>query len=342
MSDAYSALDKVFHRLVLGSAVMGEMLGDLDAVLCKDPPPARDPVFVTGLARAGTTVLMRALYGTGQFASLTYADMPLVMAPNLWKRLSRTHRKARVAQERAHGDGIVVDYDAPEALEEVFWRSHCGGDYITPDGLVPHEPDADVLAAFRNYQARICHRHGAPRYLAKNNNMLLRLPALARAQPEARFLVPVRHPLSQALSLQRQHRRFAGADSFTRDYMRWLVHHEFGPERRPFRLPGQPVPDGDPDGVDHWLTTWIACYGWLAGIIDDTPAKNIRPVIHEFLGADPAAWTALAAFAGVPPETGTVFRPAPVPACPDGVSPELLAQAEALYAGLQARAGPDT
>ena len=46
-----------------------------------------------------------------------------------------------------------------DALEEVFWRSHCGRAYIRPDGLVPHVPDAETIAAYRAYQVRICHRY---------------------------------------------------------------------------------------------------------------------------------------------------------------------------------------
>lgn len=336
MSSDYSTLDKVFHRMILGSGVMGEMLSDLDASAAKGMADTRDPVFVTGLARAGTTVLMRALHGSGQFASLTYADMPMVMAPNLWARLSGSFKKERVAKERAHGDGVIVDFDAPEALEEVFWRTHCGRDYIRPDGLVPHTPDADVIADFRAYQSRICHRYGAPRYLAKNNNMMLRLLPLAKAMPDARILVPVRHPLSQAISLRAQHERFADADNFTRSYMTWLVHHEFGADQRPFRLPGQPVPEGDRSGIDYWLTEWIACYGWLRQAMDEKP-DTIRPVVYELLGSDPTVWNGIADFVGIARETETNFRPAAVPDTPAGTDAGLLDRAMAIYDDLSAR-----
>lgn len=338
MSD-YSALDRMLHRIVLGSAAMGEMLGDLDAGFARGAAPARTPVFVTGLARAGTTVLMRALHDLGDFASLTYADMPMVMAPNFWARISRTGRKARVARERAHGDGVMVDFDAPEALEEVFWRSHAGRAYIRPDGLVPHVPDADMLAAYRAWLARICHRYGKPRYLAKNNNLMLRLGPLARALPDAVFLVPVREPLAQAESLRAQHARFAGADRFTRDYMRWLVHHEFGPDQRPYRLPGQPVPEGPRERVDYWLTLWLAAYGWLEAAMAAAPDR-IRPVIYEALGRDPGAWERVARLAGLPPAPPSVpFRmPSATPVGEAAADPALLARARALYGALADRA----
>ena len=36
-------------------------------------------VFVMGLARSGTTVLLNALYESSEFASLSYKDMPFVL-----------------------------------------------------------------------------------------------------------------------------------------------------------------------------------------------------------------------------------------------------------------------
>ena len=235
----------------------------------------------------------------------------------------------------------MVDFDAPEALEEVFWRSYCGRDYIRADALVPHVPEAETLAAYRGYQARICHRYGKPRYLAKNNNMMLRLLPLARALPEARILVPVRDPLAQAQSLMAQHARFGEADAFTRSYMTWLVHHEFGADQRPFLLPGQLQPKGDRAMLDYWLIQWIACYGYLAQQIETAEAEgltNIRPVIYETLGDDPAVWPAVADFVGIDAGVDPGFRPAPTPADTQGADVERLAAARALYDRLHQRA----
>lgn len=329
MSD-YSALDRLFHRIVLSGRSVGEALFDLDgARVDKGLSPASAPVIVTGLARAGTTVLMRALHRSGQFASLTYADMPMVMAPNLWAALSHPSKKQRVARERAHGDGVVVDYDAPEALEEVFWRTRCGADYIRPEGLIAHEPDAESIAAYQRYQARICRRYGARRYLAKNNNMMLRLASVAAALPDGLFLIPVRDPLAQADSLRRQHQRFVASDAFTRDYMRWLAHHEFGGDQRPFLFPGGPSAKGDREGIDYWLALWIGCYQHLSGAMGAAP--NVAPVIYERLPED---WPAIARLAGVDPATGDDLRPANSGVPEEGASPELLEVARALYTRL--------
>ena len=341
MSD-YSALDRLFHRTVLGMPVLGEMLFDLEkARHGSNLPEVTRPVFVTGLARAGTTILMRALFSSGQFASLTYADMPLVLAPNLWSGLRRS-RSAGPAKERAHGDGILVDFEAPEALEEVFWRLKAAEGYIRPDGLWPHTPDAEDLADYRSYQALICKRYGKTRYLAKNNNLMLRLPAILDALPEATVLVLVRDPLAQAQSLFDQHRRFAASDRFTRDYMRWLAHHEFGADQRPYRLPGRAAPEGGPDELRYWLDQWIAAYSHLAEHLE-AGASGLHPVVYEDITTDRAAWARVAALAGIDP-VDPGFRPAARPA-PDADAPAVdagrLADARALYRRLQTMAAAD-
>ena len=72
-------------------------------------------IFVSGLARSGTTILLNALYESDEFASLTYRDMPFVLAPNLWSKLSNGKEKNNKV-ERAHGDGIKVSTESPDCL----------------------------------------------------------------------------------------------------------------------------------------------------------------------------------------------------------------------------------
>ncbi|MEO1249531.1 MAG: sulfotransferase, partial [Pseudomonadota bacterium] len=235
---AYSPMAKLTHRLALAAPARGELLLDLEhATASKPTEDARHGrhIFVAGLARAGTTVLMRAIYESGGFASLTYRDMPFVMAPNLWARLSRRSQRAMDKTERAHGDSVLVDFDSPEALEEPFWRSFCRQDYIKPDRLIPHAADDEAVDAYRKFVGHVLVRYGEDRYLAKNNNNILRLPTLLKAFPAATAVIPFRHPVAQATSLMDQHQRFLATDDpFTQDYMGWLAHHEFGPGHRPF------------------------------------------------------------------------------------------------------------
>lgn len=342
MSD-YSALDRVLHRLALASPARAEMMHDIEraAFLKSAPEDTGRHVFITGLARAGTTILMREIHRTGEFGSLTYADMPFVLAPNLWASLSRKGHRPGVKAERAHGDGIEVDTRSPEALDEVYWRVFHGKAYIGAKGLMPHEPDEELIAGYRDLIRLVLRKTGRTRYVSKNNNTILRLGTLARAMPEAEFLVPLRRPLDHAASLLGQHRRFLGADAFTQDYMTWLGHHEFGATHRPF-LFGAP-PSGDPMAMDYWLRLWLSVYGALDAV--EAACPNVSFVPYEALSADPAVWAAVAARIEVPGGAAEELRPVPDRA-PGAHDTGLGREAEALHATLAARGfaalGPGT
>jgi len=303
----YSQLDKVLHRLALGSAARAEMLHDIERAAFLKSSPADDGshVFVTGLARAGTTILMREIYRSGEFGSLTYADMPFVLAPNFWNRLSSRGRTAGPRAERAHGDGIEVDFNSPEALDELYWRVFSGEDYIRPDRLVAYVPDEEQISGYRDFVRLVLRRTGKSRYLSKNNNNLLRLPSLAKTFPNAAFLVPIRNPLDHARSLLSQHRRFLKADKFTRDYMGWLGHHEFGADHRPFAW-DRTIIEGDPLNLDYWLGCWIAAHRRIEAL--EREHENVQLVPYGALTSDPAVWSAVAREVGIEPRPPMEIR----------------------------------
>jgi Sulfotransferase family len=330
----YSALDRVLHRLALASPMRAEMMHDIERglFLKSAPPDDGRHVFVTGLARAGSTILMREIHRTGAFGSLTYADMPFVLAPNLWARLSAKGQKPGVRAERAHGDGIEVDTQSPEALDEVYWRIFDGRAYIGAGGLVPHMPDQDLIAGYRDLIRLVLRKTGQARYVSKNNNNILRLGALAAAMPEALFLVPLRQPLAHAASLRTQHGRFLNSDPFVRDYMAWLGHHEFGATHRPFLFGDRP--EGDPQGLDYWLRQWLSVYAALDAA--EAQADNICFVPYEALSADPAVWQAVARRIGVVAGPAGELRPV-TDKDPGPHDPDLAARALDLHARLAER-----
>ena len=296
MSD-YSVLSRLLHRFAL-SLPVAEMLHDLERLRFLKTAPEFDAgqhVFVTGLARAGTTLLMRELFRTGTFATLTYADMPFVLAPNLWQSLSSGARRKIKLRERAHGDGIKVDIDSPEALDEVYWRLLSGVEYITPDGLLPHHPGPDAIAGYSDLIRLVLRKNAKTRYLSKNNNTILRLGGLADAWQNAIFLVPLRQPLQHAESMLNQHQRFLDADGFTTRYMTWLAHHEFGATHRPFLFEG--APQADPLTLDYWLRVWTCAYQHIHKAALSRP--NIILVPYEDLCEDPKVWAAVLRLVGL-------------------------------------------
>ena len=100
---SYSLGARLLHHLALSNTALAEASFDLDqawgAAERRDTSQAQH-VFVAGLARAGTTILMRRLFLSGAFRSLTYRDMPFVLAPNIWRRFEAFGSRRMAAVER--------------------------------------------------------------------------------------------------------------------------------------------------------------------------------------------------------------------------------------------------
>ena len=279
LTSSYSRPSRFLHRLALGNRFILQATDEFDQITInrKRSKHSKEHVFICGLARSGSTLLLNFLYGTGTFCSLTYADMPFPLMPGTWSRLRKhlTENASRI--NRAHGDNMTISLQDPEALEEVFWKLYTRSSYISEECLVPHDISRECQKGFENYLARIIfskeHRQGC-RYLSKNNNNILRLRSILSLFPEAKAIVPFRHPLSHSNSLLNQHKRFCKLqekDGFVEEYMTLLGHHEFGRAHKPFFFGSMPMrksnfPIG---GVDYWLNIWNNTYSFLLDTVGD-------------------------------------------------------------------------
>lgn len=341
----YSFGDKLLHRLTLGVPAIARVSFELDrfAAESTSATTAEKHVFISGLARSGTTILMRTIYDTGRFRSLTYRDMPFVLMPCTWKKLSSPFQKARQQKERAHEDGIFVDFDSPEAFEEVFWRVFCEKDYIFESSLSPHAVSDEVLDYFRIYVQRIISCAGSrnkQRYLSKNNNNILRLGAIRRAFPESLIIIPFRDPVQHACSLLTQHMKFYDIhshDRFSYDYMKWLGHHEFGLTHKAFRFSDQDKKSlgvYTSENINYWLTVWVITYSHL---LSTAPAGS-RFICYESLCNAPADILGLLfESAGVQLDRSCLhntIRP-PQTKIVNGVNTDLANQAQQVYEAMQ-------
>ncbi len=345
----YSALDKALHAYAFASPRRQRRLGEIESRIYRrriDMDRATRPVFVTSLPRAGTTILLNALSDLPEFASATYRHMPFTLSPLLWGGFSGAFRKAGERSERAHGDGIEVDFDSPEAFEEMLWMAFWPGHY-TLDRILPwsaRDRSAEFERFFRTHMAKIVStKGGATRYLSKNNANVARLDLLGTAFPDAVTLIPLRDPRAQVASLLRQHTRFSrlhAREPFARQYMEGLGHFEFGGALKPIAFEGFDEDPAAAGTADFWLRYWIAAYetvldsaGAGAVIVDHDalchdPARHL-PLVAEAVGS--AAPDRLSAMAGR-------FRPpAAAPDLP-GASPALLARAGEMHAALGRRA----
>lgn len=274
----YSPVDRIFHQIVFAAPKMQLTLADIEKAILgrvyRDIAADR-PIFITSLPRAGTTILLEALYRFPSLATHIYRDMPFVIAPVFWSMLSGPFRKRTELVGRAHGDGLQIGYDSPEAFEEILWRTFWAEKYHK-DCISLWEPEDDKDEAceffhehFKKIIAiRLDVRKRDGRYISKNNANIARLDLICHMFGDANIIVPVRNPIEHAASLLRQHFHFAKmhkTDPFTRQYMEDIGHYEFGDLHRPIAFPGyESLCSGkDPITIDYWLAYWTLAFEYV-------------------------------------------------------------------------------
>ena len=328
--DRHTRWERLLHRLAFSNVEAQKGLAGLESRIFAER--LRDveidrPVFIAALPRAGTTVLLEILAALGPFATHTYRDMPFPLSPLLWNVLSRRFRAPGTVVERAHGDGMTIGADSPEAFDEVawriFWPEKYLGDRIEPWTAADRDAGRGFASFFKAHVVKVIALHpggaGSPvRYLSKNNANLARIPGIVRLFPGAVILIPFRNPLDHAASMLRQHRNFLrvhAREPFTRRYMADVGHYEFGANLRPIDFGGwlgAPSPgkraatapthrQGRPEPhsarartVDFWLRYWQAAYGHVLAMTGGAntggtdAGGNVVFLSYDALCADPA------------------------------------------------------
>lgn len=268
--ETYSDWSQLFHKLMLDYKQVGKLLFRLDqSWFLPKEKPNDEFVIVSGLARSGTTALTRALFDSGHFSSLSYANMPMLMAPRLWSKIYSP--KANKGTERRHGDKVINDYKSVEAFEEYFFQVMTHEEFIHSDHLVSHNVSDAIYRKYLNYQQLVTL--SSKIYLAKNNNLMLRYKSLRQFNKKFVAVIMFREPLAHAQSLLHQHQNFVRQqddDPFVLRYMNWLGHFEFGQGHKPFRFASH-ADQGtqDTDHIDYWLQSWIDYYGYLLNFVND-------------------------------------------------------------------------
>jgi len=271
----YSWLQQKLHELALSSQFMRKAAFDLESSTISTTQCKDNNVFVAGLARSGTTILLNALYESNEFSSLSYQDMPFVLAPNLWSKLSFS-KKDNDLVERAHGDGIKVSIESPEAFEEVFWMTF-------------NEDYEDIKEKFKNYVQLINQKYNKGRYLSKNNQNIRRIELISTIFPHSKILIPFRNPIQHSYSLLSQHQRFiqdSKKDKFISSYMKWIGHTEFGPNYIP--LHNENLYFKDDLDLNHWLEQWYLTYHNCLETLKDK--DNVYFICYEQLCTSKGYW----------------------------------------------------
>jgi Sulfotransferase family len=271
-----------------------QKLGDLESSANRaelDAIPIDRPIYVAGLARSGSTILLELLAARPGVATHRYRDFPPIFTPLVWNRaFAQVYRADAPPAERAHKDRILVTPDSPEAMEEVLWMRFFQGIHDTGRSQVLDA--VTINPAFERFYAdhlkKILLIRQGRRYLSKGNYNLTRFAYLKKLFPGARFVVPVREPRWHVASLMKQHRLFCAEEE--RDprilkHMQRVGHLEFGLDRRAINTGDAAAAQGierlwrDGEEVRGWARYWAMLYGFALDQKERDPA-GLGEAVH--------------------------------------------------------------
>ncbi len=259
------------------------------------------PIYVCGVARAGSTLLLELLAEVPGVTTHRYADYPGLWTPYWWNWLrSRLPLPRSAPVERAHRDRIAVTRESPEAFEEVLWMHFFSGrhDPTVDQVLGADRVDSAFAEFYRDHLRKLLAIRGATRYLAKANYNLSRIDYLLTLFPEARFVVAIREPQSHIASLIKQDRLFTQWSVQRPDIARQLArtgHFEFGPDKRAINYGDTAAAEAIRASFDAGRTVegyarqWAAAYGWFAARLANDAALARQCILVDYgrLCSDP-------------------------------------------------------
>lgn len=191
------------------------------------------PIYIIGLARAGTTIILEMLEHHPFLASHKYKHLPMPYLPHGFSKIAEFFRFFNKPIERVHKDGIFVNLESPEAIEEKFWQHF----FINNHNEIISNVMSSVISNpkfeqfYRNHIRKLLYNQKCSRYLAKNNYHITRLEYLLKIFPNVKFLLIIRNPVDHIASLIKQTKLFIEMEEkspFLIDWHRITGHSEFG------------------------------------------------------------------------------------------------------------------
>lgn len=304
--DNSQKLDEAFHVArwmdVLGGFIdrhkgLGIKLGNLETRLLADPLAEvriDQPIYIAGLARSGTTLLLEILSWVPELTTHRYRDYPALYTPYLWNRfLDYTPQQKADPVERTHRDGILITPESPEAFEEILWMAFFPQLHDPQiNAVLDAQTDNSGFEAFyRDHIRKLMLVRGGQRYLSKGNYNITRLEYLLKLFADARFVIPIREPAWHIASLMKQHALFCEGSRRNRRalaHLQRVGHYEFGLDRRPVNAADgdaiQQILDLWAKGaeVEGWACYWDHIHTYLAGALERNPHLREAALIVRY------------------------------------------------------------
>lgn len=274
------------------------------------------PVYITGLARGGTSVMLEMLAQAEGVATHTYRDFPLLLTPYVVRRFYAAFDRFDFGTprriERAHKDRLLITPRSPESMEEVLWMSFFTTLHDeTRSNLLTEKTSLPPFERFyTDHIKKLLLAERATRYVSKANYNFTRIRYLRTLFPDARFVVLLRDPIWHVASLMKQHRLFCAEQEknpTALEHTDLTGHFEFGLNRRLIHAGDDTkmsaIQSAFAQGreAEAWARYWESLYAYGLTLLYDPALHGALLVVHyeDLCTAPQAMLEKIFSFAGL-------------------------------------------
>jgi hypothetical protein len=260
------------------------------------------PIFITGLARAGTTIVLEMLSKHPDLATHKYKHLLMPYLPFWTSKIVKRLNIYTTPFERIHMDGILITHESPEAVEEMFWQTFfkdLHNDQVSNEIQVTNS-NPQFEEFYKNHIRKLIMEQNSSRYLAKNNYLLSRLQYLHKIFPDAKFLMIIRNPVNHIASLIKQTDLFRNIEHIApilQDWLKITGHYEFGYQQNCINVGNTELIDeihrswqSKKTRVEGWACYWSLVYNYIMNVLesDEELRKATLVVKYEELCKKPS------------------------------------------------------
>jgi Sulfotransferase family len=189
----------------------GIALGNLESrVIADDIDGIRvtQPIYISGVARAGSTILLEMLAQHPDLASHRYRDYPRcsrrIGGTGFWNAFRNAPPRRRSGR---------IETASPSRLRARRPSKRSFGWPCSRACTTRRRARCCRAEAFyRDHIRKLVRVRGGKRYLSKDNYIVSRLEYVLTLFPDARFVIPVRDPVWHIASLMKQHALFCAGE----------------------------------------------------------------------------------------------------------------------------------
>jgi hypothetical protein len=303
MPQEFSNLAYYLGKQIFSNKKLWIALGNLETKLIKNKLSIEspdEPIYITGLARSGTTLMLENIVQNPDCTSHRYRDFPMVFTPYIWnKLLSFCDLFTQISKkhERSHQDGVEISAKSPEALEEILWESFFAdlhNDNI--ENILPENTQNKEFSQFYfQHINKLLLARSSKRYVTKANYNITRLHYLLKLNNSSKAIIMVRDPVSHINSIVRQDRIFSEShrkNPKTKHFMHMSGHYEFGLDKKLINIDVEKFTKiqkqfNTGNDIKAWAMYWSMVYNYAKSLIEQLPKSNVMLCRYEDLCNDP-------------------------------------------------------